>query len=95
MGHTKPENLSDLAAELGCIRKLARVIEKSPGVFYWKRLPFLHFHDKDGIRWADIKLPTGGWERLDVDFDSSAGQRTKFMRAVKAAHASFDQERRG
>ena len=60
MAHTKPEDLRDLEQELEALRALQNVREKSKGVFYYKSLPFLHFHDKDGARWADLKLKGGG-----------------------------------
>ncbi len=55
MGHTKLELIGDLAFELAALRLLPGIKEKKPGIFYFKALPFLHFHDKDGVRWADIK----------------------------------------
>lgn len=86
MGHTRPSHLQDLTDELDAIRALAGVREKSLGIFYLKATPFLHFHDKDGARWADVK-DYGEWVRFDVPFGAKAAARTRFLRAVKAAHA--------
>ena len=56
MGHTKPDALKDLGAEFDLIRSLSGIKEKSPGTFYFNAIPFVHFHDKDGERWVDLKV---------------------------------------
>lgn len=89
MAHTKPEQLKDLELELDALRALENVREKSKGVFYFKSLPFLHFHDKDGARWADLKLKGGGWKKLEIGFDAGKAERVKFLRDAKAAHAEL------
>jgi hypothetical protein len=89
MGHTKPSDLLDLAKELSEIRTLEGLKEKSPNVFYHKAMPFLHFHDKDGVRWADVKDIDGAWCRLDIDFAASARARSNFLKAVRSAHSSL------
>jgi hypothetical protein len=86
MAHTKPEMITDLARELEAIRGLDRITEKSPGIFYYKSTGFLHFHDKDGRRWADVKTPTG-YEEIDIGFSANAAARRRFLKAVKDAHA--------
>ena len=86
MGHTKPEMITDLARELSAIRDLDRITEKSPGTFYYKSTGFLHFHDKAGRRWADVKTPTG-YEQIDIGFSADAAARRRFLKAVKNAHA--------
>lgn len=89
MGHTKPAMLSDLGAELSFVRELVNLKEKSTGVFYYKSFPFLHFHDKDGVRWADVKCKDGSWLRLDIDFKAKASVKVNFIKAVKKAHLLF------
>ena len=81
MGHTKYSDLKDLEKELDQIRKFEKIKEKSPGVFYFKSTPFLHFHDKDGVRWADARLPDG-WKHIDINFASTAATRKKFLSDV-------------
>ena len=88
MGHTKPEMITDLARELEAIRGLDRITERSPGSFYYKSAGFLHFHDKDGRRWADVKTPSG-YEEIDIRFSANAAERRGFLRAVKDAHAKL------
>jgi hypothetical protein len=88
MGHTKPESLIDLEHEFEIIRSLEGVKEKKPGIFYLKATSFLHFHDKDGKRWADVKTHDG-WLQLDIDFDANPKSKLKFIKAAKDAHAAF------
>jgi hypothetical protein len=86
MGHTKPEMLADLAGELEVVRGLEGIKERSPGVFYYRSTAFLHFHDKDGKRWADVKTPRG-YREIDIEFQPDARTRRKFLESVKDAHA--------
>jgi hypothetical protein len=86
MGHTKPEMLADIAKELDVIRRLEGIKERSPGVFYYKSIAFLHFHDKDGERWADVKS-LRGYRKVDIEFRADRGARRKFVESVKGAHA--------
>jgi hypothetical protein len=44
------ELLDDLADVLQTVRGWKDVVEKSAGVFYARRLPFLHFHLVEGGR---------------------------------------------
>lgn len=84
MGHTKPEALGDIAAEIATIRALEGLKEKGFAVFYLKSVPFLHFHDKDGRRWAHIKGPDG-WKQLDIPFGAKAGAKAAFLKSVGRA----------
>lgn len=84
----KAEDLKDLSQELKAIHELENLKEKSPGIFYYKSLPFLHFHDKDGVRWADIKSE-GQWLKLEINFAASAGKRAVFLKKVRAGHTAF------
>lgn len=82
MGHTAFKNLIDLIEELEIIRSFEGIKEKKPGIFYLKSSSFLHFHDSDGKRWADVKLKSG-WKKVDIDFSASLSQRKKFIDQVK------------
>jgi len=88
MGHTRPEMLSDIAHELDAIRALEGMKEKSPGVFYYKSVAFLHFHDKAGSRWADVKTPRG-YQEIEIQFTPGAAARRRFLQAVRNAHAAL------
>ena len=92
MGHTTKENLIDLKDELAQIAELLYIKEKSPGIFYWKSLPFLHFHDKDGVRWADVKT-NEGWKKLEIDFKANKKSKSDFIKAVKIHYKQFLSDR--
>lgn len=93
MGHVKPEMLNDLKSELDSIRKFEGIREKSFAVFYFKLNPFLHFHEKDGKRWADVKSGDT-FQRVDIDFDGTAADRKKFLRTIREAYQAIDTGRR-
>ncbi len=88
MAHTKAAQLLDLEHEFAVLRSLPGLKEKSPGIFYFRSTSFLHFHDKEGKRWADVKVG-GSWQSVDVDFGASGAARARFLKAAKAAHAAI------
>lgn len=88
MAHTKAADLKDLEQELSELRSLTGLKEKSPGIFYFKSTSFLHFHDKDGKRWADVKID-GAWKNVPVDFRATAAGKASFLKTAKAAHAKI------
>ena len=94
MGHTKPENLADLALELDAIRDLEGIKRRSAGVFYYRSSAFLHFHDQDGRRWADVKTPRG-YKEIAIGFGADIASRRRFLKAVRDAHAALAASRRG
>lgn len=55
MGRCKHELLAPLEPALAEIRKLKGLVEKKPGIFYFKSQGFMHFHEKDGKIWADVR----------------------------------------
>lgn len=55
MGRCKYELLASLEPALDEIRKLEGIVEKKPGIFYFKSNGFMHFHEKDGKIWADVR----------------------------------------
>jgi hypothetical protein len=88
MAHTKPENLRDIAPLLEAIAALPGVVQKKPGIFYLKSIGFLHFHDKDGVRWADVK-DENGWRDVPLDFGAGKVAQAKLLKAARAALASL------
>jgi hypothetical protein len=88
MAHTKSHDLKDIQEELNKIRELDALKEKSPGIFYYKSDGFLHFHDKDGKRWADIKVK-GEWKELKINFHASKATRESFLANVKKYHKAL------
>ncbi len=66
MAHAKTDDLKDLSRLLENIRTCEGLKEKSPGCFYYKGKGILHFHVKqgrryahvsDGKQWHEVELP--------------------------------------
>lgn len=82
MAHCPYSELADLEAALAEIRTWDRIRERSPGVFYYKSTPFLHFHIQDGVRWADARRGKDWGPRIPVTTSA------KFLRAAKRYYAA-------
>jgi hypothetical protein len=83
VAHCPPELLDDLADLLAEVRTWPGVVEKTPGVFYLRRQPFLHFHlVEGGRRRGDVK-GRNGWVQLDLPRPISAARRRAFRRELK------------
>ena len=89
MGHTKPADLEDLQDLLDQLRAWDGIREKSKNVFYYKSAPFLHFHDKDGKRWADIRSKKNWDKLLKIPFNATARQKAAFLEAVGKCYRSL------
>ena len=83
MAHCSFEKLEDLAMELDRIRLLPGIKEKTPGVFYFKSTPFLHFHEKDGRRWADVRSGKQWGDPVNIPFGASGIEKQKFENEIK------------
>lgn len=84
MAHCPPELLDDLAGVFAAIRAWPGVVEKTPGVFYVRRMPFLHFHrTAAGLRRADVK-GEAGWTSFELPRPLSAARQRRFLRALRA-----------
>jgi len=93
MAHCPYEQLADIQAMLAEIRKWPEIREVKPGIFYLKRKPFLHFHLKDGERWADARCGKDWGPCIRISINASAEERRRFLSAVtrcyKASLAAF------
>jgi hypothetical protein len=88
MGHCPYSELSDLEEVLDEVRTWERVRERSPGVFYVKSTPFLHFHNnKAGERWADVRCGRAWGPRVDVPAPSTADSREQLRAELRRRHA--------
>lgn len=86
MAHCPPELLDDLAGVLAEVRAWPGVVEKSPGVLYARRRPFLHFHLFEGRRRrADVR-GRDGWTSLDVPRPISAAKRLALRRLLRTRY---------
>ncbi len=64
MKHATAEALAPIDALLRHLRSRQRLIERTPGCFYFKSKAFLHFHhDPSGI-YADVKRDRSGFSRM-------------------------------
>ena len=83
MAHCPPELLEDLADLLAEVRTWKGVIEKTPGVFYVRSQPFLHFHLLEGgQRRADVK-GRADWVQLALPRPVSATRRRVLLRELR------------
>jgi len=86
MGHARYNDLRGLEKVLDEIRKLPGIAEPTPGIFYLRRVPFLHFHTKDGMRWADAKIGPSWGPELLIPFGCGRREKARFLREVRARH---------
>lgn len=86
MAHCKPEEIEDLKSIIEEILKWDKVQEKGFGKLYLQSNGFLHFHSKNGKRWADIKVE-GKWEEFPIPFSPQAKQKKELLNAVKVAYS--------
>lgn len=88
MAHTVYEQLADLESVLDEVRTWPDVREPRPGVFHIQRTPFLHFHIRDGRRWADARSGRDWGPEYDVPIGLSAAERRRFLSRLRKAHAA-------
>jgi hypothetical protein len=89
MAHCPFERLADLREVLDEIRGWPAIREASPGVFYVKRMPFLHFHvDKEGRRWADARLGADWGPEIDVPEPAPAAAQRRFLSEVRRRYTA-------
>ena len=88
MGHARPDELLDLADVVDQIRALPGVSERSPGIFYLGRIPFLHFHARAGERWADAKAGRDWGPEMPLPFRATRRMKAEFLREVRARHGA-------
>jgi hypothetical protein len=83
LAHCPFEKLRDVAPVLKEVRGWEGIREPKPGIFYYKAKPFLHFHEKDGERWADVRDGADWGRPLDLAFGAGAALQKRFLAAVK------------
>lgn len=66
MGRCSYDLLSNIKSALEQIRKLPDLKETKPGIFYLKSQGFMHFHEKDGNIWADVRNGKDWGKLIDV-----------------------------
>jgi hypothetical protein len=83
MAHAGPATLDRLEPLLAAIRKLGVAEERKRGIFYRRRVAFLHFHAEAGRILADLKE---GQEFRRYPANTSR-DRARLLAAVKRATA--------
>jgi hypothetical protein len=83
MAHARPEDLLDIADVLDEVRALPGVAERSPGVFYIGRDPFLHFHTKAGARWADARAGREWGQEMPLPFGPPDRAKSRFVKEIR------------
>lgn len=86
MGHARTKDLRDIDDVLARIRTLPGVSERSRGVFYLRRAPFLHFHTTRETRYAHGKIGATWGSEIPLPFGASRTLKAAFMREVRARH---------
>lgn len=87
MGRCPYDLVKNLEPAFEQIRKLEKVKETKPGIFYLKSEGFLHFHLKDNRIWADIKEGVVWGKEFDVPEKVNKAYIDNFVREVKKRHA--------
>ena len=88
MAHAGSEHLRGITDVLAAIRGFPDIREKRPGIFYVRRVPFLHFHVRGDDRWADAKIGTAWGPKIPLPFDAGARAKAAFVREVRARYAA-------
>lgn len=83
MGHCKPEEIQDLKPVLDEVLKWEKIQENGFGKLYLKSKGFLHFHSKDGRRWADVRDGEKWGAEIDIPFSANKTQIRNFLKEVK------------
>ena len=93
MGHCPADRLRDLAPVFDEIRGWPAVSERTAGVFYVKRTPFLHFHmNPEGVRWADARDGSVWRERIAIPIGAGEAARRRFVRIVRRCYRATAQD---
>ena len=83
MAHCKNEEIEDLKPLLEEILSWEKIQEKGFGKLYLKGMGFLHFHSKDGRRWADVRDGEQWGSEIEVPFNITKTQINKFLKEVR------------
>lgn len=93
MGRCKYELLAPLEPALDAIRKIEGLVEKKPGIFYFKSKGFMHFHESDGKIWADIRDGNSWGTPIVVPNKVTKSFCNKFYLSVKFKIKNFKNSR--
>ena len=80
MARLSPEALATLQPLLVALRTVADLTETSPAIFYFRRIPMLHFHNTAQGLVADLKcvVPTlSGFDRMNISTEAAQKKLVK------------------
>jgi len=83
VAHCSNKNLADLKTCLAAIRRWPGIVEPKPGIFYFGRTAFLHFHLKDGVRSADVRTGRVWAKPVEIPIGARAAPKKRFVSEVK------------
>ena len=83
MAHCPREMLDDLAPVLAVVRRWPWIQERTLGVCYIKRTPFLHFHALRSGRVADARDGRDWGERIPLDHPISRTRQRAVLRELR------------
>jgi len=81
MKHAGPEALDRLEPLIARVRDLPGLTEKARGTFYRKSRAFLHFHQDPKGLFADIRVASEDFERIDVTDADGADRLIELAKA--------------
>ena len=94
MARCPADLLDDIADVLAEVRRWDGIVERTPGVFYLRRDPFLHFHLMEGgRRRADVK-GVAGWHSVELPLPLPAARRRALTRELSARYGEKTSTRR-
>jgi hypothetical protein len=67
MKHAGHSTLVSLGSLLESLRVIPGLVEKKPGIFYFKSKAYLHFHEDPAGIFADVRLVGDDFERFAVN----------------------------
>lgn len=92
MAHCPFDLLEDIETVLGSIRKLPKIKEVKPGIFYLKNRGFLHFHiNKENVRWADVHNGVSWGQPVELPFKPSKKIVSDFLKTVEIRYKKIIQ----
>jgi hypothetical protein len=95
VGHASKEELRDLEDVLSTVRTWTGISEPTPGIFYLRRKAFLHFHTKDGARWADAKFGKSWGSEIPLPMNCGQRAKERFLREIRVRYEACSENRSG
>jgi hypothetical protein len=86
MPRARAADLSDLSDALARIRALPGLAERAPGVFWLRRVPFMHFHTKKAPRRVHAKNGKTWGAEIILPVGAGRAARAAFVREIRARY---------